>query len=141
MSKKSKLSKVELKYLQDVADMLPKLPTTNPPTPIYQRISGASAIAQGHNETSIKKEKVDPNAFYTSETSEFMCINHFKKLKEIYTKEGEKGVDTYVFDAKAKYAQHMSKKVADKIKEKINPKEDKPDVESKANSKVSRKAR
>ena len=84
------------KYIRQVAEFLPK---ENTGIPTQRVIKGSANKILGFN-----KEGVHQKKYYIVETQRpiYHCVNHEKKLIDIYLKEGWKGLKEYCDKALAK---------------------------------------
>lgn len=114
MGKKIKLHPAAIKYIKDIAAMLPVIPSGN--GQIFYLQKGSVAISQGK---SADKEGngFKPNQTYVGSKGEPMPTNHFKRLKKIYAESGEDGIQSYVDKVKGDYIKSVETKINKKSKD------------------------
>lgn len=90
--KTNKLTPQVLKVINDLSKILPKDYIKNPDGSVKFRAMAKRVSGKDLNDP----EKYDVNKIYIHRYAEPIEINHAVKLREIYIKQGEQGINDYI---------------------------------------------
>lgn len=86
------------KDMQDLRQLAASLPRTYQDGEVMATITGAALIAKGINE--VDGKPVLPEKSYLRKISDRQPVNHFRRMKKLYTNGGAEEVAKYCFGVK-----------------------------------------